>query len=187
MACDPRRRGEFQDSIGLAIAYATALGSSRVHVMAGVTPQATAHDELLKAYVDNIRFAARSLGENRIKALIEAINSKVDVPGYFLDRPSDALEIIREAGEPNLYMQFDFYHAQIMEGNLTALFREALPVVGHIQVADTPGRHEPGTGEINYPYLFRLIDKLGWDDWVACEYKPKTTTREGLRWMKPYL
>ena len=184
LACDPDRRGEFEDSIGLAVAYARALGTSRVHVMAGKRPEGTSADVLLETYVDNMRFAARALGEHGIKALIEAINSKVDVPGYFLDRPSDGLAILRATGEPNLYLEFDFYHAQIMEGNLTRLFHDALPVIGHIQIADTPGRHEPGTGEINYPYVFRMIDEAGWDDWVGCEYRPKAATLDGLGWMK---
>jgi hydroxypyruvate isomerase len=184
MACDPQRRGEFEDGIGLAVDYARSMGTSRVHVMAGKRPEGTAPDVLLETYVDNMKFAARALGEHGIKALIEAINTKIDIPGYFLERPSDAVAILRAAEEPNLYLQFDFYHAQIMEGNLTRLFHDALPVTGHIQIADTPGRHEPGTGEINYAYVFRMIDEAGWDDWVGCEYRPKAATLDGLGWMK---
>ena len=186
LACHPDRRGEFEDGIGLAVDYARAMGTSRVHVMAGKRLEGTSVDVHLETYVDNIRFAARKLGEHGIKALIEAVNSKVDVPSYFLDRPSDALAIIRRADEPNLFLEFDFYHAQIMEGNLTGLFRDALSVTGHVQIADTPGRHEPGTGEINYANVFRMIDEAGWKDWVGCEYRPKGATLDGLAWMKPY-
>jgi hydroxypyruvate isomerase len=187
LACDPDRRSEFEDSIGLAIEYANAMGTRRIHVMAGKRPPGTTSDVLYETYLGNMRFAARTLGEHGIKALIEAVNSKVDVPGYFLDRPSDALAILRAAEEPNLYLQFDFYHAQIMEGGLTRLFHDALAVTAHIQIADTPGRNEPGTGEINYAYVFRLIDEAGWNDWVGCEYRPRATTLDGLGWMKPYI
>ena len=187
LACDPDRRGEFQDSIGRTVAYALALGTSRVHVMAGTWPKAKSRAAVMDVYVDNLRFAARALAEHGVKAMIEAINTKVDVPGYVLSRPSDALALIRDAAEPNLYLEFDFYHAQVMEGNITALFKEALPHVGHVQVADTPGRHEPGTGEINYAFVFRFLDEVGWNDWIGCEYRPLGSTLEGLGWIKPYL
>ncbi|MDP6787403.1 MAG: TIM barrel protein [Rhodospirillales bacterium] len=186
LACNADRRGEFEESIGLAIDYARAMGTSRVHVMAGRRPDGASADVLLETYTDNMRFAARAMGEHGIKALIEGVNSKIDVPGYFLDRPSDALKILRSMEEPNLYLQFDFYHAQIMEGGLTRLFHDALPLTAHIQIADTPGRHEPGTGEINYAYVFKMIDDAGWDGWVGCEYRPKGATLEGLAWMAPY-
>ena len=146
LACDSKRRGEFEDSIGLAIDYAKAMGTSRIHVMAGKRPQGTAAEVVYETYVDNMRFAARALGEHGIKALIEAVNSKIDVPGYFLDRPSDALAILRALEEPNLYLQFDFYHAQIMEGGLTRLFHDALAVTAHIQIADTPRTPRAGNG-----------------------------------------
>ncbi len=187
LACNPDRQGEFEDSVGLAIDYAKAMGTGHVHVMAGKRPEGSSADVLLKTYIDNIQFAARALGGHGIKALIEGVNSKFDVPGYFLDRPSDALAILRSIEEPNLYLQFDFYHAQIMEGSLTGLFHNALPVTAHIQIADTPGRHEPGTGEINYSYVFKMIDDAGWDGWVGCEYRPKGATLEGLAWMTSYV
>ena len=187
LACDPDRRGEFQDSIGLALEYAQALAAPRVHVVAGLVPPGRDRDSVLDVYLDNIRHAGRVLGAHGITALIEAINTKLDAPGYFLNRPSEAARLVREMADAHVRLDFDFYHAQIMEGNLAALFAESLDVIGHVQIADVPGRHEPGTGEINYPFIFEMIESSGYTGWVACEYTPKTDTAESLRWIADYL
>ena len=187
LACDPDRRGEFQDSIGLALEYAQALAAPRVHVVAGLVPPGRDRDSVLDVYMDNIRHAGRVLGAHGITALIEAINTKLDAPGYFLNRPSEAARLVREMADAHVRLDFDFYHAQIMEGNLAALFAESLDVIGHVQIADVPGRHEPGTGEINYPFIFEMIESSGYTGWVACEYTPKTDTAESLRWIADYL
>ncbi|MSO55240.1 MAG: hydroxypyruvate isomerase [Rhodospirillales bacterium] len=183
MACDPARRGEFQDSICQAADWGTAVGTAAVHVLAGKMPPDQSRARLMETYIENMRFAAAKLAEKGIKATMEAINSRYEIPNYLLDSPSEAVELIAELAIPNLYLQFDFYHAQIVEGDLTILFTRAFPHVGHIQIADVPGRHEPGSGEINYAHIFRRIDDLGYEGWVGCEYKPKAGTVEGLSWM----
>jgi hydroxypyruvate isomerase len=188
MACDPDRIGEFQDGLRECIEHARLYGTSRIHVLAGDAPEGKPRDLLMRTYRDNVRFAAREFAKHNIRALIEAINNKVDGPRYFMHMPSEALATVRELNEPNLKLDFDFYHVQIMQGNLIPFFKEALPDVGHVQIADTPGRFEPGTGEINYTSIFRMLDEVGYTDWIGAEYKPKgKTTAEGLGWIKPYL
>jgi hydroxypyruvate isomerase len=187
LACDPDRRSEFEDSIGLALEYARALEAPRVHVVAGLVPPGRDRDSVLDVYMENIRHAGRVFGEHGITALVEAINTKVDAPGYFLNRPSEAARLVREMADAHVRLDFDFYHAQIMEGNLATLFTKSLDVIGHVQIADVPGRHEPGTGEINYPFLFEMIDSSGYTGWVGCEYTPKADTAESLRWIADYL
>ncbi|MFB9242003.1 hydroxypyruvate isomerase [Massilia antarctica] len=181
LACDPRRIGQFQDSVALALDYAVALGVGRLHCLAGKLPPdvapALAHD----TYVANLRFAAARLAAHGIDLLIEPINT-VDMPGYFLTGSAQAAAVIAECGAANLFMQYDIYHMQRMEGELAATLRARLPLIRHIQAADNPGRHEPGTGEINYRYLFALLDELGYDGWVGCEYHPRGDTVAGLVW-----
>ena len=133
-----------------------------------------------------MRFASEAFARHGIKALIEAVNP-CDNPGCFVDRPSLALRIIRDAGAANLFLLFDVYHAQITEGDLAHTIEASLPHIAHIQIADTPGRHEPGTGEIGFPYLFRLIDDLGYAGWIGCEYRPNGNTVTGLNWAIPFL
>jgi hydroxypyruvate isomerase len=182
MACDPRRIGEFQDSVELALEYAVELGVKRLHCLAGKRPPAVvSQDRVHATYVDNLRFAAQALAPHGIDLLIEPINDR-DMPGYFLTHSSQAADIIAECGVPNLFLQYDVYHMQRMEGDLADTLRRLLPLIRHIQVADVPGRHEPGTGEINYPFLFRLLDELGYAGWVGCEYLPRGDTLEGLAW-----
>ncbi|CUI04079.1 hydroxypyruvate isomerase [Massilia antarctica] len=181
LACDPRRIGQFQDSVALALDYAVALGVGRLHCLAGKLPPdvapALAHD----TYVANLRFAAARLAAHGIDLLIEPINT-VDMPGYFLTGSAQAAAVIAECGATNLFMQYDIYHMQRMEGELAATLRARLPLIRHIQAADNPGRHEPGTGEINYRYLFALLDELGYGGWVGCEYHPRGDTVAGLAW-----
>jgi len=181
MACDPRRIGEFQESVELALDYADELGVKQLHCMAGKLPPHVPQERAHATYVANLRFAANALKEKGLNLLIEPINDR-DMPGYFLTGSRQAASIIRECAVDNLFLQFDIYHMQRMEGDLSNSIRALLPLIRHMQLADVPGRHEPGTGEINFPYLFRLLDELGYEGWVGCEYNPRAGTVEGLGW-----
>jgi hydroxypyruvate isomerase len=181
IACDPRRVGEFQDGVELAIEYARELDVKRLHCMAGIVPARVPHERARAIYIGNLRFASAALAAHGIELLIEPINDR-DMPGYFLTHTAQARDIISEVGAPNLFLQYDIYHMQRMEGELAATIRANLPLIHHIQLADVPGRHEPGTGEINFPFLFRLLDELGYEGWVGCEYVPLAGTAEGLHW-----
>jgi hydroxypyruvate isomerase len=182
LACHPDRVGEFQDSVGKTIDYASALDCKQVNCLAGLCPDAPA-DRQRAAFVSNLKFAAMKLKAAGIRLLIEPINDRVDMPGFYLTRSRQALEIIEEVGSDNLFVQYDIYHMQIMEGDLARTIEANLPKIGHLQLADNPGRHEPGTGEINYDFLFRHIDRIGYDGWIGCEYKPAGKTVEGLGWI----
>jgi hydroxypyruvate isomerase len=186
IGCHPDRVREFRDGVGRAIEYAHALGCAQVNCLAGIAPDNVASDELRRTFVDNLRFAAGELAQAGIVLLIEPINTR-DIPGFYLRHTEQALSIIEQVGSDNLRLQYDIYHMQIMEGDLARTIEQNLAVIGHIQLADNPGRHEPGTGEINYPYLFGQLDRIGYSGWVGCEYKPRTTTEEGLDWVRPYL
>jgi hydroxypyruvate isomerase len=181
IACDPLRVGEFQDSVALALKYATALGVTRLHCMAGIVPAHASRQVAHDTYVANLRYAAARLNEHGLRLLIEPINS-FDMPGYFLTGSAQAAAVIAECGADNLFMQFDMYHMQRMEGELAKTIRAHLPLIAHMQLADVPGRHEPGTGEIAYPGLFALIDELGYKGWIGCEYIPQHDTISGLAW-----
>ena len=186
IACHPDRTGEFQDGVGQAIDYATALGCTRLNCLAGVAPAGAAPDRLRETFVANLRFAAEALAKAAITLLTEPINTR-DVPGFYLCRSDQALAIIDEVGAPNLALQYDVYHMQIMEGDLAPTIERNLDRIAHVQVADTPGRHEPGSGEINYPFLFDHLDRLGYEGWIGCEYRPGAGTTDGLGWVRPYL
>ena len=186
IACHPDRVGEFRDGVGKAIDYATTLGCDQVNCLAGVAPSDVPSETLHETFVSNLAFAAGEFERAGITLLIEAINTK-DIPGFFLQTTSQALAIVAEVGSQNLKLQYDIYHMQIMEGDLTPTIEANLPMIRHMQLADNPGRNEPGTGEINYPFLFDAIDKMGYRGWIGCEYKPRTTTVEGLQWAAPYL
>jgi len=181
MACDPRRIGEFQDNVGVALDYAEELGVPQLHCLAGKLHAAVTMERAHETYVGNLRFAAAQCRQRGIKLLIEPLNTD-DAPGYFLTGTRQAAAIIAEVGAPNLFMQYDIYHMQRMEGDLANTLRAKLPLIGHIQLADVPGRHEPGTGEINFPFLFRHLDALGYDGWVGCEYTPLGATADALGW-----
>ena len=185
IACHPDRVGEFQDGVGKAIEYAKALECSQVNCLAGICPDAP-EERQRAAFVSNLKFAAMKLKEAGVKLLIEPINT-IDIPGFYLTTTLQALEIIREVGSDNLYVQYDIYHMQIMEGDLARTIEANLALIAHMQLADNPGRHEPGTGEINYDFLLDRIDRLGYRGWIGCEYKPATTTGAGLGWAKRYL
>ena len=185
IACHLDRTGEFQEGVGRAIDYACALGCRQINCLAGIAPESVPHDRTREAFIANLKYAAPRLAENGIKLLIEPINTR-DIPGFFLSTTAQALDIMQEANEPNLYLQCDVYHMQMMEGNLADTIRKNLARIPHIQVADAPGRHEPGTGEINYAFLFQHLDKIGYQGWVGCEYKPLAKTEDGLGWLAPY-
>lgn len=186
LACDPGRITEFQDGVGQAIDYARALNCRRVHCMAGLRPRTTSEATMRETYVANLKFAGKELAKHDLTLLIEGINPR-DIPGFYLNRSQQAFDVMRDAAVPNLAFLYDCYHMQIVEGDLSPTIETHLAKIGHMQVADTPGRHEPGTGEINYDFLFRHIDKVGYHGWIGCEYRPSTTTAAGLDWVRRYL
>jgi hydroxypyruvate isomerase len=151
--------------------------------MAGLRPQGAPEAALRATYLESLRFAGRALADRGLTLLVEGINTR-DMPGYYLTTSRQAFELMDEAAVPNLYYQYDAYHMQIMEGDLAPTLERRLPRIAHVQIADTPGRHEPGTGEINYRFLFRHLDRIGYRGLVGCEYRPLGTTEEGLGWMK---
>jgi hydroxypyruvate isomerase len=186
IACLPNRTAEFRDGVDRAIAYAKALGCGQVNCLAGIAPPDEDRERLRATFVENLRFAATRLESAGVRLLIEPVNTR-DIPGFFLSHSGEALAIIDEVGSANLKLQYDIYHMQRMEGELAATISKNLTRIGHIQLADNPGRHEPGTGEINYPFLFDLLDRIGYSGWIGCEYIPRSATVEGLSWLRPYL
>jgi hydroxypyruvate isomerase len=180
------RRGEFEDGISAAIHYAKTLDCSLVNCLVGLTPPDVPKEKVREVLVTNLRLAAGALAKEGIRLVIESVNTR-DMPGFYLSRTADVLGLIREVNHKNLYYQYDIYHMQVMEGDITMTIRNNINTIAHMQLADNPGRHEPGTGEINYTNLFRFMDEMGYTGYIGCEYKPLTTTEEGLGWIKPYL
>ncbi|WP_315718412.1 MULTISPECIES: hydroxypyruvate isomerase [unclassified Bradyrhizobium] len=178
----PDRVDEFRDGVRRAIEYAKALDCRQLNCLVGIAPDDADPRELNQVLVRNLRFAATALKAQGIKLLIEPINT-LDIPGFVLNRTAQALQLISEVESDNLFVQYDIYHMQIMEGDLARTMQKHLARIAHIQLADNPGRHEPGTGEINYAFLFRHLDAIGYPGWIGCEYKPRTTTGEGLGWL----
>ncbi len=178
----PDRVGEFQEGVGKAIEYAKALGCTQLNCLAGIRPVGVEDHVLQQTLVANLRFAADHLHTAGMRLLVEAINTH-DIPGFYLCGTQQTMDVLAATGSDNVYLQYDIYHMQRMEGELAATLEKHLPRIAHIQLADNPGRHEPGTGEINYPFLFGHLDRLGYDGWIGCEYKPLTTTAEGLGWV----
>jgi len=181
----PDRIDEFRRGVETAITYATALGCSQINCLAGIAPQGVDHHMLEAVLIGNLAFAAQRLKEAGIRLLIEPINHR-DIPGFFINTSQHGLEIIDRVASDNLWLQYDIYHMQIMEGDLARTIEANLGRIAHIQIADNPGRHEPGTGEINFPYLYAHIDRLGYAGWVGAEYKPNAGTVEGLGWFEPF-
>ena len=179
IACLPDRVGEFQDGVGLAIDYAKALECRTINCLAGILPGAVSREKAWDTMAANLAFAARALESEGILLIVEPINF-YDMPGFLLNRSRDGIAMIDAAAAGNLKLQYDIYHMQRMEGELAATIEKLLPRIGHFQIADTPGRHEPGTGEINYPFLFRHIDALGYAGWIGCEYRPKGGNNRGI-------
>ena len=190
LASLPGREDEFRSSFARALEYADALGNRRLHVMAGLVQPGRTREEHRATYVKNLGWAGGQLGARDLVLVIEPINTR-DIPGFFLNRQDEAHAICRDvaaiAGAGKVKVQMDFYHCQIVEGDLAMKLKQYAREIGHIQVAGVPERHEPDVGEINYPYLFRLIDESGYDGWVGCEYRPRAGTSQGLGWAKPWL
>ena len=182
IACHPERKAEFEDGVGRAITYAKALGVKQLNCLAGIKPDYLTDAAAYGAFIDNIKFAAAALKRENIMLLVEPINT-FDIPGFYLSGTKQALGIIGETGLDNIRLQYDIYHMQRMEGELAATIKANLAMIGHIQLADNPGRFEPGTGEINYHYLLGMLDDIGYDGWIGCEYKPKAGTVAGLKWI----
>ena len=183
IACHPGRVEEFKAGVPKAIEYATALGVKQVNCLAGKVLEGVSEKQARDTLVSNMRFAAAELKKAGIKSLMEPINT-FDIPGFFLRHTAQALSIIDEVGSDNLYVQYDAYHMQRMEGELASTLAKNLARIAHVQIADNPGRGEPGTGEINHDFLFAHLDKIGYAGWIGCEYKPATTTEAGLGWLK---
>jgi len=186
IACLPGREDEFKAGVAQAIAYANVLECDRVNCLAGIPPQGVEPSVARTTFVKNLQYAAPLLKAAGIKLLIEPLNTR-DVPGFFLTGTRQTIEIIEAVGSDNLSLQYDLYHMQIMEPPVAATIERELPRIGHMQLADVPGRHEPGTGEMDYPSLLSLIDRLGYTGWIGCEYVPTAKTVDGLAWAKPYL
>ncbi|MFD2191413.1 hydroxypyruvate isomerase [Pistricoccus aurantiacus] len=183
IACHPDRVDEFREGVDKAIEYATTLGCKQVNCLTGIKPDNVSDEEARKTVVENLRFAADKLKQAGILLVAEPVNTR-DIPGFFLNRTEQAIALFDEVGSDNLKLQYDIYHMQIMEGDLAPTIEKHFDRIAHVQLADNPGRHEPGTGEINYPFLFDHLDRLGYEGWIGCEYKPKAETNEGLGWMK---
>ena len=178
----PDRVAEFRDGVEQAIDYARALDCRQLNCLVGIAPAGIETEMLRRVLVGNLRFAADALARHNIRLLIEPINTR-DIPGFFLSRTQQAQDLIAEVGSDNLFIQYDIYHMQVMEGDLAPTIRKHFGRIAHIQLADNPGRNEPGTGEINFPYLFRYLDEIGYAGWIGCEYKPKTATDQSLEWL----
>ena len=186
IACLPDRVDEFRAGLDKAIEYATALECRRVNCLAGIPPPAITASAAGETFTRNVEYAASRLKSAGINLMIEPINTR-DVPGFFLNNTRQALDVITAVGSDNVFVQFDIYHMQIMEGDVATSIERHLASIGHMQLADVPGRHEPGTGEIDYAALFALIDRLGYAGWIGCEYIPLAGTADGLRWAARYL
>ncbi len=185
IACHPRRIAEFQDSVGQAIDYARLLGCPRLNCLAGIAPGEVSHEKAWETLVENLRFAAAVTARAGIELVLEPLNTR-DTPGFLVPNTRTGLAVLKAVGSDRLRLQYDIYHAQVMEGDLARTLQENLPRIGHIQLADNPGRHEPGSGEINFPFLLRHLDAIGYSGWVGCEYKPSGRSEESFGWMQSW-
>ena len=186
LACLPDREVEFVESVERALIYAAALDCPTLHVMAGIPPQGMSRDDALALYVERLRHAARRAADHDRSIVIEPLNDR-DMPGYLLRTTTEAARVIEAVDAANLGLQFDLYHAQIMEGDLTTRLRRLAPMIRHVQIAGVPDRHEPDTGECDPHHLLRVVDEIGYRGWVGCEYRPKAGTLAGLGWARRYL
>jgi hydroxypyruvate isomerase len=182
----PGREQDARADIDRALAYAIALNCPRVHVMAGVVPPGEDWQRYRDTFIDNIRYAADSFAQHGIKVLIEALSPKVK-PNYLFSSQYQAAKLVEAVDRPSVFIQFDFFHAQLVDGNISGLMTALAGRYAHIQIASVPERHEPDDGELNYPWLFAQLDRLGYNGWIGCEYKPRGDTRAGLGWIRPYL
>jgi hydroxypyruvate isomerase len=186
IASHPDRVDEFRACIATALDYAKALDCPKVNVISGLVKPGADLQVLEDTLVANLKFAAPRCADAGVKLLIEPINTR-DIPGFFLTTTAQAERILDRVGHDNLYIQYDIYHMQVMQGDLVPTYERLRDRIAHVQIADNPGRNEPGTGEINYRFVFAALDRLGYDGYVGCEYKPKAGTSEGLGWMKELL
>jgi hydroxypyruvate isomerase len=186
IACLPERVGEFREGVFRAIAYAEAARCPRLNCLAGIVPPGSPHEPYRRTFIENLRFAARELKAAGLDLMIEPVNTRT-IPGFFLSRSAQAVAILDEVGADNAFIQYDLFHMQIMEGDLSKTIERLLPRIGHMQIADVPARHEPGTGELNYAFLLAEIDRLGYRGAIGCEYNPAGDTLRGLAWADPYL
>jgi hydroxypyruvate isomerase len=185
IACLPGRKTEFQEGVGKALEYAKALKCKRMNCLVGIIPQYAVLSKIRETLIENLKFAAVTFEKEDIRLLVEAVNRR-DVPNYYLVNTPEVLQVFNEVKQKNLWLQYDVYHMQVMEGNLTETITNNINRIAHVQIADNPGRHEPGTGEINFDNLLNFIDKTGYDGWIGCEYNPTTNTRDSLKWMKKF-
>lgn len=182
IACMPNRMREFRDGVSRAISYAKALGVSQLNCLLGKRPPNISDEEIDQVVVQNLRYAATELRKHEINLLVEPINT-FDIPGFYLSNTEQAMRLIEGVEADNLFVQYDIYHMQRMEGEIAGTVKKHLQKIKHVQLADNPGRNEPGTGELNYRFLFRHLDAIGYEGWVGCEYKPAQTTEQGLGWI----
>lgn len=187
IAGHPGREAEFRAGVEQALQLAKKFGTRRLNALAGLWPVGGDNAVVARTLVDNLRFAAALLEPEGIRLLIEPINSRVDMPGFWLDTPEKACEIIRQVAHPNLGLQFDVYHAHVMGGDVLAQIETLLPITGHIQIADAPGRHQPGSGQINFPSLFQRLEAHAYSGWVGCEFRPHCNMAQALEWAAPWL
>ncbi|WP_193335792.1 hydroxypyruvate isomerase [Devosia beringensis] len=186
IGCHADRVTEFEAGVETAIRYAKALGCDRINCLAGIAPAGSTLQQRDAVLIANLTYAALRLGEAGIKLLLEPINLR-DIPGFHVSTTHHAERLLEAVGSDNLFIQYDVYHTQVMQGDLVPTYERLRHRIGHVQIADNPGRNEPGTGEINYGFVLSELDRLGYDGWVGCEYKPRAGTSAGLAWMKPYL
>lgn len=185
IGCIPGREPEFREGVEKALKYATALGVPRIHAMAGIAPEGADRAACRATLIGNLRYAAEKLAGSGKTLLLEAINTR-DIPGFFVNTQAESYEICSAAGAPNLKMQMDLYHMQIMEGDIATKLRKYAANCGHVQIAGPPRRNEPDAGEVRFEYLFGVLDEIGYDGWIGCEYRPAGKTTDGLGWFKEY-
>ena len=185
-ALDGEGHDEFEEGVTTALSYAATLGCTMLNCLAGVVPAGVDERRAREAFIRNLRYAAPRLSAAGVRLLVEPINTR-DIPGFFLTTTRQAIDLIAEVGSDNLYLQYDIYHMQIMEGDLAKTIERYLPQIAHMQLADPPGRHQPGTGEISFPFLLDFIDRLGYTGWIGCEYKPLGRTEDSLAWTRRFL
>ncbi len=185
-AAIPGREEEFRASVDIALHYAKAFGCKRVHAMSGIIDSKSSYEQHVETFIQNFRYAADVFVKEGITLLVEPLNQR-NMPGYFVAHQRVAAELIERLERPNVKLQLDTYHAQIVDGDLTTLIRDLSQVIGHIQIASVPDRNEPVDGEVHYPYLYKVLDDVGYEGWIGCEYNPKGTTEEGIGWVEQYL
>lgn len=185
-AAIPGREEEFRTSVETALHYARVLGCKQIHAMSGIMDPSSSYDSHVATFIENFRYAADACEKDGITVLVEPLNPR-NMPGYFVAHQREAAELIAKLDRPNVKLQLDTYHAQIVDGDLTTLIRDLAPVIGHIQIASVPDRNEPVDGEIHYPYIYTVLDEVGYEGWIGCEYNPKGTTEEGIGWVESYL